>query len=215
MERLRKDGFVPVKEIKSSVYALLEKRIVVYIGKSVNYLNRVRTHRTDGVYEFEDVWVRFCEPEEMESLEEKMIKKYTPKYNKMYVSITPDSKIEPKKQRGAKEYGNSKLRKEEVLEIKKLLKLGWTKKAIGRKFNITDSNVYAIATGRSWAWLVDETSPLPKGGLRNGAKLTVEFVKQIRHLSEVGVTAGDLAKQYSVSRGCINNVVLYRTWVNI
>lgn len=49
--------------------------------------------------------------------------------------------------------GKAKLKKKEVIKIKKLLKLGRKKADIARLFNISRGAISEIALGRSWGWL--------------------------------------------------------------
>lgn len=68
-------------------------------------------------------------------------------------NITHAFKIGLKTQRGSKNNG-SKLTEEQVLEIKKLLKLGeLSGYDIARKFNLHPQYVSLIKAGRRWGWL--------------------------------------------------------------
>jgi hypothetical protein len=49
--------------------------------------------------------------------------------------------------------GQVKLKEKEVIEIKKLLKLGGHHQEIADKFNVSRRAIYGIAVGRNWAWL--------------------------------------------------------------
>lgn len=49
--------------------------------------------------------------------------------------------------------GRAKLRQADVLTIRKRLGAGETKSAIARDYSVSDFAIYAIATGRTWAWL--------------------------------------------------------------
>lgn len=57
--------------------------------------------------------------------------------------------------------------------------------------------------------------PAPKGSKNGRATLTEEQVLDIRRQYKNGVTTKDLMKQYSVSKGIINNINSYRTWKHI
>lgn len=93
-------GFVEVSEIlRSGVYALLHRGQVIYIGKSKSMLSRIYSHRNlhnskakgrdvpwwiasmlPGI-QFDEIHVRPCSLEALDSLEREMIELYRPKYN--------------------------------------------------------------------------------------------------------------------------------------
>ena len=50
-------------------------------------------------------------------------------------------------------HGMSKLKKEDVYKIRKLLKMGFTKKRLSEMFNVTGENIRCIEKKESWAWL--------------------------------------------------------------
>lgn len=54
--------------------------------------------------------------------------------------------------RGEKQ-GLSKLKKEEVIEIKRLLSKGETATSLGKKFGVHKSTIKTIKCGKSWGWL--------------------------------------------------------------
>lgn len=92
------EGFVNADEmLRAGVYALTWRGKVVYIGKSKCMLNRIYQHKTlwgrkslknkvpswmpvAGV-RFDGIWVRPCMLEQMDALEQELIKKYKPQYN--------------------------------------------------------------------------------------------------------------------------------------
>ncbi len=91
------DRFVEIPLHTSGVYALVCQRRVVYIGKSINVLQRISTHRNNmrrklrgkptslGVQTpiiiFDRVFVRFCAEGELDMWEFRMIEKYKPEMN--------------------------------------------------------------------------------------------------------------------------------------
>ncbi len=91
------DRFVEIPLHTSGVYALVCQRRVVYIGKSINVLSRISTHRNNmrrkirgkptslsvqrPVIIFDRVFVRFCPENELDMWEFRMIDKYKPEMN--------------------------------------------------------------------------------------------------------------------------------------
>lgn len=64
-----------------SVYFLLDKNIIVYVGKSIDPKSRIEIHK--GNKKFDGYYILNCSSEEeMNNLEGFYIFKYTPKYNK-------------------------------------------------------------------------------------------------------------------------------------
>lgn len=61
------------------VYFLLQDGEVVYVGQTAHGLSRPFSHH-DKV--FDEVKILFCEPEELDLIEDKYIQKYKPRYNK-------------------------------------------------------------------------------------------------------------------------------------
>lgn len=47
----------------------------------------------------------------------------------------------------------SKLNREDVLEIRRLIKEGYKNAEIAKMFMVSDCAIYAIKTGRNWSWL--------------------------------------------------------------
>lgn len=58
-----------------------------------------------------------------------------------------------------------------------------------------------------------EEKKLDAQGEKNGnAKLTVHQVIEIRHKYKLGYKQSSIAKDYDVSYGCINHIILRATW---
>ena len=90
---MRVEGFIEVSQIlRSGVYALVHRGVVVYIGKSKGMLTRIYTHRSmwgkakpswlsvRGIL-FDEVFVRPCTLDVIDELEREMIAIYRPKFN--------------------------------------------------------------------------------------------------------------------------------------
>ncbi len=88
------EGFCGVGEIlRSGVYALVHRGVIVYIGKSKSMLGRVCDHRRlwgksrpdwltiRGVL-FDDILIRPCPVDQLDELEFEMINLYKPRLNK-------------------------------------------------------------------------------------------------------------------------------------
>lgn len=91
------DGFLDVSTmLHCCVYALLQRDVVVYIGKTKQPLTRLYSHahargklepwkagyttRKKG-FKFDGIWIRPCMLAQLDQLEVDMIRKYQPKYN--------------------------------------------------------------------------------------------------------------------------------------
>src|SRR5438270_14040848 len=91
------EGFTDVSQVlRSGVYILLHRGVVIYIGKSKTMLNRIYTHRSmwgakargkvpswmpvKGIL-FDEVFIRPCALDVIDQLELEMINLYKPKFN--------------------------------------------------------------------------------------------------------------------------------------
>lgn len=106
------EGFIAAGSLlKSGIYALVHRGVVVYVGKSKMMLGRIYSHRvmwgrakrgnkldvswaSKGIL-FDDVWIRPCALNEIDKLEYEMINLYKPKYNRnlkngLAVNLPPD-----------------------------------------------------------------------------------------------------------------------------
>lgn len=63
------------------IYFLINKGEVVYVGQTTQGIIRPFSHKDK---QFDSVRIMLCKKEELDILEDKFIKKYTPKYNKCY-----------------------------------------------------------------------------------------------------------------------------------
>lgn len=62
------------------IYFLVKDNEVVYVGQTRYGMNRPYQHRYDK--EFDDIYIIKCDEDELDELEDKYIRKYTPIYNK-------------------------------------------------------------------------------------------------------------------------------------
>lgn len=99
------DGFVNISEaLKCGVYALVAKGEVVYVGQSKVMLTRIYSHRNanrksgnlpswfpvKGIT-FDEVHVQPCHPDRLNELENQLINRYKPKFNKLLKTHLPIS----------------------------------------------------------------------------------------------------------------------------
>lgn len=86
------DGMYDVSEIlECGVYILLRRSVVVYVGQSRSMVRRIYTHmshvgqkhwlKSQRGFVFDEIWVKPCSIEELDTLERAMITKYQPLYN--------------------------------------------------------------------------------------------------------------------------------------
>jgi hypothetical protein len=109
---MQEEGFVNISPLlHCAVYALVYRRVVVYIGQSKTPSERIRTHirqRKGGVkksglysnritvgFKFDEVWLRPCMLSELDNVEIAMIKKFQPKYNVKHKDVVrPEISLE-------------------------------------------------------------------------------------------------------------------------
>lgn len=102
------DGFTDVSDVLTvGVYALVKRGTVIYVGKSKSLYQRIYAHRHTANraakgkpipswlpikgFVFDQIFVRTCRIEELDSLEAAMIETYKPRYNeslKSHVKVT-------------------------------------------------------------------------------------------------------------------------------
>lgn len=104
-------GFIDASEIlRSGVYILIHRGVVIYVGKSKAMLTRIYTHRNlwasmrrgraevpwwipiPGIH-FDEVHIRPCALAQLDELEQAMIELYKPKYN-MQLKTNAKAKVE-------------------------------------------------------------------------------------------------------------------------
>jgi len=109
-------------------------------------------------------------------------------------------------------YKKTKLNYAQVNEIRKLFGDGEANKAeIGRRFNVSESQVCNIINGRCWN--DGDVERKPYLGRR---KLNMEQVKEIRKLHSTGdYTQAKLSKMYNVSFQQISNIINFIRWKDV
>ena len=96
--QLELEGFSDVTSLlRSGVYALAKRGVVIYVGKSKSLYSRIYTHKHFGNrvakgkaipswlpvkgIQFDEVHIRSCSLEALDALEREMIDRYRPRYN--------------------------------------------------------------------------------------------------------------------------------------
>lgn len=114
-----------------------------------------------------------------------------------------------------KKLSNNKLTKNDVIEIKSLLKEDvLTQNEISRKFNVSRATIAKIKSGETWDDVGENVSNIKSP--RRNLKLTDEKVKEIKILLKEGtLTQTKIAEMYDVSRKLINRIKLGIAWGHI
>lgn len=113
---MEQDGFADFSALlRCAVYALTKRGVVVYVGQSRTPFKRLNTHASfrgkplpfrglshrytsrGAAYEsrnlgfhFDGIWIRACTVDEVDALEREMIRKYSPKHNRIYATGIPN-----------------------------------------------------------------------------------------------------------------------------
>ena len=69
----------------SGIYFLFSGDELVYVGKSLNAIARVHSHKKENIKRFDSYSVIECEEKELEKLEAEYIKKFKTKYNVCHI----------------------------------------------------------------------------------------------------------------------------------
>ncbi|MCR9263353.1 MAG: hypothetical protein NXH86_04305 [Flavobacteriaceae bacterium] len=85
---------LPVQNVfgPCGIYFLCKDRIIKYIGKSVDIINRVNTHYNEGKKEFTEIFFIPCAANAQDRLENALIRYYNPEYNQTSVNVKPRKK---------------------------------------------------------------------------------------------------------------------------
>jgi group I intron endonuclease len=113
------------------------------------------------------------------------------------------SKIHPGKR------GNSKLTKEQVLQIKTLLKEGKLQKEIAKQFNVRVGTISEIKSGKTWKDVGEDLSYLKKEPLKESQ------VKEIKILLREGMKQKEIASKFNVDYSTINSIKIGRNWSHV
>lgn len=110
---------------------------------------------------------------------------------------------------------NSKLTKEQVLEMVKLYydEL-WEPMDISKKFNINVNRIYEILKRETWGEVtnIKRINQLPRSTTK---RFTSKEILQIVKEFNEGISKKDLAEKYHTSKGYINAILTGRKWNNL
>ena len=105
--------------------------------------------------------------------------------------------------------------KEKKHLVIKYYQQGQTYAEIASKLKISRSSISYILTNNNIKFR-GHTQIFIACGSKNGkAKLSESQVRQIRQLSNLGVTRKEIAKQFDVSRTTIDRIINYQSWRHI
>jgi excinuclease UvrABC nuclease subunit len=89
MHQLKDKGFIVLNDGPSGVYALCCHGDVVYIGHSTNVYKRVRQHYNSKAWYWDQVFVLWCDADQLLLLEAQLIQELKPRHN----TKTPDPAV--------------------------------------------------------------------------------------------------------------------------
>lgn len=115
---------------------------------------------------------------------------------------------------------NAKLSRNDVREIRRLYATGkYTQAQIAKMFQVTDSCIWRVVHGKTWQHVggpIAHNGGITLGETHYGAKLARKDVAKIRQLYATGHhTQAALARMFSVSTGCVFDIVHHKTWKHI
>lgn len=105
----------------------------------------------------------------------------------------------------------SKLKNEEVLEIRRLYDVGVLTTVIANQFNITSACVSDIGLRNNWKQLKDEN---PNGGKRRHVRLNLEIAEKMRQLySQGNLSQTKIGKMFNAHTSTVSLIVRNKLWV--
>lgn len=113
---------------------------------------------------------------------------------------------------------NAAITEDDVRQIRYFGYTNMTKRAIGKKFGISRQATTDILLKHTWGHVDPEWQPpasKKKGQEHPFAKLTEDDVREIRKLSENGLSQRKIAAQFDVSRGTIEPILRGETWKHV
>lgn len=103
-----------------------------------------------------------------------------------------------------------KLREEDVIQIKRLLKKGVKQNVIANKFNIDMTTVSNIKTGRIWSNIGEDLSYLKQSKLKENEVLEIKAL-----IKDDKLKIKEIANKFSVDVSTIRKIKNGKSWVNI
>jgi transcriptional regulator with XRE-family HTH domain len=117
--------------------------------------------------------------------------------------------------------GNSKLTEEHVVEIKERCIAGETQKEVAKDYPASHTMVNKIMIGEWWNHVgpdmseVDYNAPEATGESHGKSKLSPDDVREIRRLSDTGMTYDEIAERVSVGTTAIGQIIRGETWQHV
>ena len=103
---------------------------------------------------------------------------------------------------------------DEVMAIRNRYRNGEEIHALAQEFGVTDKSMRSLVSGRTFA---DVANPVPLRERRivNGGKLNETDALDIRQQAHDGVSLGELAMKYGVTRSHISRIVIGKAWPHV
>lgn len=121
----------------------------------------------------------------------------------------------------------SKLKEEDVIQIKKLIHNGYTNIEIAKKYNVSPSTISDIKRNKIWSQIkvteitemelknIDNATYGKKGEDHNMAKLTEKQVIEIKKLILNKIKGRDIAKMFNISEHTISMIKRNKIWKHV
>jgi len=112
---------------------------------------------------------------------------------------------------------DSKFTKDAVIKIRNRYKRGEIIDNLAIEFSVNRSSIARLIHGKTWSHIKKGITPIKgfKGENNIMAKLTHNDIFNIRERHKIGITIYKIAKEYSVSWGCINDIIKGKSWIHI
>lgn len=113
----------------------------------------------------------------------------------------------------------SKLKEHQIIEIRKNIKDGISQSEIAKKYNISKTSIYKIASNENWVTNESVKIIHPKGfnvmGSKNpNSKINKEMIKDMKELRNIkGLKYREIASIYGLSVSTINKAVNNKTYL--
>jgi len=112
---------------------------------------------------------------------------------------------------------NSRLTKEQVLQIRQKAVSASTYATLAKEYGVTSVTIGNIVSGRSWKSAEGPLTPTDRrvGAENRRAKLSSEDVKSIRRLAIAGASQVLLAENFGISQGTVSNILQRKSWKHV
>ena len=115
----------------------------------------------------------------------------------------------------------ARLSKIDVLKIREEVASGVSHRILAKRYDVGQSQISNIATGRQWAHVGGERTWIGYKGRRargeehHAAKLTAEDVVKIRQAVAAGATYVEVAESYGIEQSNVYCIVKRKTWKHV